>query len=493
VDAPDNLTLDPEDWESFRRLAHAALDEALNYVQTVRQRPAWQPLSASARAALSEPLPIDGAPLETVYNQFLSAIFPYATGNLHPLFFGWVHGSGQPNNIVAELLASAMNSNCGGRDHGATYVEREVIGWCKQLFSFPAEAGGLLVSGSSMANLIALAVARNSMDISVRQRGITAELGRPALYASAGVHSSVAKALELIGLGTTALRPVAVNDDFTIDIAALRRMLAADRAAGLRPFCIVGTAGAVDTGAIDDLDALASLCADEKLWFHVDGAFGALCALSDALRPRLKGIERADSLAFDFHKWAHVQYDAACILVRDGKQQRAAFSARPDYLRHLSRGLGAGEDWPSDYGPELSRGFRALKIWFAFKEHGARTLGRLIDRNCAQARYLAARIEREPQLELLAPAALNIVCFRARFDGLEEAALDALNEEIVADVQESGIAAPSSTRIRGRFAVRASITNHRTRLEDLDIFVDAVLAAARARLGALKTPSPQGA
>ena len=185
---------------------------------------------------------------------------------------------------------------------------------------------------------------------------------------------------------------------------------------------MVGTAGTVNTGAIDDLAALADVCAKENLWLHVDGAFGALIALSATLKPRLAGIERADSLAFDFHKWLHVPYDAGCVLVRRGDLHRAAFAMSPDYLRRDARGLAGGDPWFCDYGPELSRGFRALKVWFTLKEHGARRLGAMIERNCDQARYLAARIAAEPRLELMAPVALNIVCFRLRAAGLEEAA-----------------------------------------------------------------------
>jgi glutamate/tyrosine decarboxylase-like PLP-dependent enzyme len=213
----------------------------------------------------------------------------------------------------------------------------------------------------------------------------------------------------------------------------------------------------------------------------VDGAFGALAVLSERIRPRLKGIERADSVAFDFHKWAHVQYDAACVLVRKGEMQRAAYSMRPPYLHHLSRGLGAGNVWPCDLGPELSRSFRALKIWFAFKEHGTRKLARIIEQNCDQAQYLAKRVANEQALELMTPCSLNIVCFRVREPDLDETALDRLNEEIVADLQESGVAAPSSSRVGGRVSIRVNITNHRTQLRDMDILVDAVLQAAHAR------------
>jgi len=478
---PEEITLDPSDWQTFRKLAHQALDEAIGFVENVRERPVWQAVPQEVRDQLSGSLPIEGTPIDEVYREFKETIMPYATGNIHPRFFGWVHGSGLPGNIVAELLGAAMNCNCGGRDHGAIYVEREIISWSKELFGFPTESGGLLVSGTSMANLIAIGVARNSVDKNIRVAGLGALQKGLTAYASAEIHESALKALEILGLGSSCLRKVGLNSDFSIDIAALRQRIAEDRAAGYQPFCVIGCAGTVNSGAIDDLDQMASLCAKEKIWFHVDGAFGALCMMSKRLRSRLKGIELADSLAFDFHKWAHVQYDAGCVLVRSGDLYRETYTSRPDYLHQIGRGLGAGGDWPCDFGPELSRSFRALKVWFAFKEHGADRIGELIDQNCAQAEYLAGRIKAEPLLELLTPVTLNIVCFRFIKDGLNDAALDRLNEDIVADVQESGVAAPSTTRIRGRLAIRANITNHRTHRSDLDTFVDAVLLAGQLR------------
>jgi glutamate/tyrosine decarboxylase-like PLP-dependent enzyme len=477
----DERSLDPSDWEEFRKLAHQALDEAIHFLETVRDRPVWEKVPEGIRAKLSAPLPKEGTPLAEVYQEFTENILPYATGNIHPRFFGWVHGSGQAGNLVAELLGAAMNSNCGGRDHGAIYVEREVINWFRNLFGFPSETAGLIVSGTSMASLIALGVARNSMSENMRENGMKGLPRNLTAYTSTEVHDSAVKAFEILGIGNSSLRKVSVNPDFTVDINALKQAIADDRTAGYQPFCVIGSAGTVNTGAIDDLNQLASVCAAEKLWFHVDGAFGALCMMSERLRPQLKGIERADSLGFDFHKWTHVQYDAGCILVRDGDAYRAAYSMKPAYLRRAERGLAAGESWPCDYGPELSRSFRALKVWFAIKEHGTARFGELIEQNCAQAEYLAHRIENEPLLELLAPVNLNIVCFRLRREGLDAAALDQLNKDIVADVQESGVAAPSTTRIKGRLAIRVNITNHRTQRGDLDVLVDAVLNAGQMR------------
>ena len=246
-----------------------------------------------------------------------------------------------------------------------------------------------------------------------------------------------------------------------------RAASARTRCGSSRSVLIVGTAGSVDTGAIDDLSALASLSAAHGLWLHVDGAFGALAAMSPELKPRLAGIERADSIAFDFHKWAHAPYDAGCVLVRDGAHQRAAFATEPPYLSRFDRGTAAGAPWFADYGPELSRGFRALKVWFTWREHGTAGLGAAMLKNCRQAEALGRAVTGASDLELLAPVTLNIVCFRFRRAGVADAALDAINKEIVTSCQESGVAVPSTTLIDGRLAIRVNLTNHRTTMADL--------------------------
>jgi glutamate/tyrosine decarboxylase-like PLP-dependent enzyme len=293
------------------------------------------------------------------------------------------------------------------------------------------------------------------------------------------VHGCVRQAFDLSGLGAGALRQLGTDDKQRMDIAALRENVRRDRMAGLKPFIVIASAGTVDVGAIDDLAAIADFCAQEGLWFHIDGAYGALGMLSDEIAPRLKGIERADSIAFDFHKWGQVPYDAGFLLVRDGQKHMETFAAPAAYLRREIRGLAANSPWPCDFGPDLSRGFRALKTWFTLKAFGTERLGEMIDKSCRLARHLEARVRAESELELLAGAQLNIVCFRYRGD-------DRLNADIVADLQESGIAAPSMTTINGRAAIRACLMNHRTETHDVDALVSAVLALGRERCAALR-------
>jgi aromatic-L-amino-acid decarboxylase len=284
----------------------------------------------------------------------------------------------------------------------------------------------------------------------------------------------VQKAIESLGLGARSLRKVPVNAGFEIDVGALERMIAEDRADGRQPFCVIGNAATINTGATDDLDALATLCEREHLWFHVDGAIGALLALAPGHRHLVRGMERADSVTLDLHKWLHVPFEAACVLVRDRKAHREAFALTPEYLERTERGLASGALWFSEYGLQLSRGFRALKVWLSIKEHGLDRFGRLIDRNIAQAHELAALVQAEPDLELLVPVATNIVCFRFNPGNLRDEQLNALNEELLIRLHESGIAAPSYTTLHGRYCLRAAIVNYRTTSADLPVLVSAV-------------------
>ena len=478
-------TLDPEDWESMRALGHRMLDDMLDYTRTVRERPAWQHIPDRVKAHLSEPLPLDPQPPEDVYQEFLDYVLPYPVGNIHPRFWGWVIGTGTVFGAFAELLAAAMNTNTGGLDHhSANHVERQVIEWLKEMLGFPASASGVLTSGCSAANLIGLAVARHTKaGYDLRRQGLRAAPHKMVLYASLEIHASIQKAVELLGLGSDALRYVPLNDDFQIDLEALQAAISRDRRDGHLPFCVVGAAGTTNTGAIDDLQALADICQREGLWLHVDGAFGAWAALVPGERHRVSGMERADSLALDLHKWMYMPYEIGCILVRHADEHRKAFSLTPAYLAHGEGELGlTGGDlpWFSDYSFQLSRGFRALKAWMSLKEHGALKYGRLIQQNIEQARYLVERIEAAPELELAAPAPLNAVCFRYTRPGLDDARLDKVNKQIEVELQEEGIAVPSSTTIAGRCVLHVTITNHRSRREDLDVLIQEAIRIGNA-------------
>jgi glutamate/tyrosine decarboxylase-like PLP-dependent enzyme len=465
---PNGTSLDPTDWDDFRAQAHAALNACLDHVQSIAEGPArdgpvWRPVPDTVKAFFAAPVPRDGMPLERLLEECSTQVMPYATGNLHPRFFGWVHGAGAPVGIVAEMIAATLNANCGGRDHGAIYVERQVIAWCREIFGLPDTTSGVLTVGTSMASVIAIAAART--------RTLSAEnpdTSRLVGYCSSQVHVALKKAFKLLGFGASQLRVIPAEADFTLSPHRLAEAIATDRAAGHVPFLVIGSAGTVNTGAFDDLGALAEIAAREGMWFHVDGAFGAWARIAgEPLHTLTIGIERADSLAFDFHKWMSVPYDAGCVLIRDGDAHRAAFSEQPDYL---ARGLAlaGGDTWPSDFGIDLSRSFRALKVWMTLRHHGIDQLGRIIAKNCESARHLAAQVERSSLFALAAPVTLNIVCFRLKPQGDDDAD-DRRIAAVVERLQLDGTAAPSTTRIAGRLCVRVAILNHRTEPADLDL------------------------
>lgn len=466
-------SLDPGDWDEFESQAHLMLDDMLDYCRGLSERLVWQPAPDEVRAHFRETLPRKPSSLASVHQSFMHHILPYAVGNAHPRFMGWVHGGGTPVGMLAEMLAAGLNANVGGRNQIPVDVEWQVVAWMRELLGFPATASGIFVTGTSSANHQALLVARTAiLGTEVRTRGLGAAGLRLTAYTSAEAHVSVVSALDYAGLGTDALRVVPVNECYEMDVDALARMIAEDRRQGFTPFWIVATVGSVNVGAIDDLVAIADLAQKEKLWFHVDGAYGALALMAKDLAPRLAGIERADSVACDFHKWGQVPYDAGFLMVRDSVLHRATFASPVAYLSRQTRGLASGDVWPCDLGIDLSRGFRALKAWFTLKVYGSERLGEVISTTCRLAAYLAECIEANSRLELLAPRSLNIVCF-----GYRATEPDRVNVAIVTDLQEAGVAAPSTTVLKGRLAIRAAIVNHRTSFTDMDILIAAVLEA----------------
>jgi glutamate/tyrosine decarboxylase-like PLP-dependent enzyme len=525
--------LDPQDWAELRALAHRAVDDAVDYMASLRERPAWERAPAHVKAHFAGPPPAGPQSVDEIYEEWLEYVRPYQLGNSHPRFWGWVLGTGTPMSALAAMLAASTDSVSGIYSFVANnYVELQVLDWCKQLLGYPLEAGGLLTSGCSASNLIALAVARNAgAGFDVRTDGLA---GAPAsaahadtdaapssaapasaastdrapasaapvrltVYCSVEAHSSLTKAVELLGMGTNSLRRVPTDDAMRIDLDALAAMVAADRANGLRPVCVVGVAGTTNTGSIDDLPGLADFCAAEGLWFHVDGAFGAWAAIAPESRDLVAGMERADSLAFDLHKWMNLAYPVGCVLVRDAQAQLDTFSLTPSYLAHGEgeRGLTAVDvPWLSDFGFELSRGFHALKVWMSLKEHGTDRFAQVIQQNIDQARYLEDLVAAAPELEQALPAQLNIVCFRyvgrraggaGRRSGgsgqdaagqgaaLSDATLDQLNKEIELELQERGIAVPSVSTVRGRKYLHVAVANHRSRREDFDLLVREVV------------------
>ncbi len=470
------LSLDPTNWEEMKALGHRMLDDMFDHLQTIRNKPAWESIPDSVKSEFRKPFPEEGEGAEKAYQDFQKFVLPYSVANIHPRFWGWVKGTGTPLGMLSEMLTAGLNINSAGFELSSSYVELQVLSWCKTLLDYPAEASGILVSGGSAANLIGLTVARNAKaGYDIKKLGLQGEAPLFTIYGSQEMHNSMDKTIELLGLGSNALRKIPVRADYSMDIDALKKTIREDKAKGLRPFCIVGNAGTVNTGAFDDLTAIADICKAENLWFHVDGAFGAWAALSPSLRKFVKGMERADSVAFDLHKWMYVQYEVGCCLIRHPGEHQKTFTVGGTYLNPMVRGFAGGPIRWNDHGFQLSRGFRALKVWMSLKEHGAGKFRCLIQQNVDQAQYLVSLVNAAPNLELVAPAPLNLVCFRFVQSGKSDAELNALNQEILLQLQEKGIAVPSSTVLDGKFAIRVAITNHRSKREDFKLLAEEVV------------------
>jgi aromatic-L-amino-acid decarboxylase len=467
--APE-LGLDPEDWNAIKALGHQMVDDVINYMANIGDDKVWKPIPGSVKKELEKPVPHGPSDIFEIYDEFKRNVLPYHGGNIHPKYFSWVQGTGTPLGAFADLLAGVMNSNAAMGEQSSLYVDRQVINWCKEMLNYPTEGSGILVSGGSIANITALIVARNTVIANSRKTGVYAA-GQLTAYCSAETHNCLNKAAEIIGIGSAHLRKIPVTPEFEIDIELLKQSIAEDKANGYIPFCIIGNAGTVNTGAIDPLDALFEIAQEEKIWLHIDGAFGALAKLVPEYRQKLKAIEKADSVAFDLHKWMYMPYEVGCVLFKDAAAHRNAFTNVVSYLTAHERGLAAGPEIVSNLGMELSRGFKALKVWMSLKEHGLDKYAAMIGQNIDQAFYLGLKIGDEPLLELLTPVTMNIVCYRLNPGGLDDEQLNVLNKELLMRMQETGVAAPSSTVINGKYAVRVAITNHRTRRRHLDEMV----------------------
>jgi glutamate/tyrosine decarboxylase-like PLP-dependent enzyme len=471
--------LDPTDWDEFRQLAYRVVDRMIDHLASIRDQPVWQPMPGDIRESFRTSLPDGGIGENNALHAFFDRVLPYSNGNQHPRFWGYVQGTGIPLAALSDFIASMMNAHLAGFDQAPAQVEEQVIAWLAQLLGFPKSTRGLLTSGGTMAGILALAVARHAKaDGDIRSEGVSA-CQPMRVYASTETHHWLVRAVELLGLGRSSISWIDVDADFRINLLSLEQSIQRHRQQGIRPLAIVANVGTVQTGAIDPIGSLAGIASRSDVWLHVDGAFGALAKLSTKLAPLVAGIERADSIAFDLHKWMYLPFESACVLVRDGDLQRQAFVIDAPYLTATKRGVAAGGTPLADRGIELSRSFKALKVWLSLLAYGSQPFACGIERNVEQARHLCQRVENSTELELLAPTSLNIVCFRYRGTYRDEASLDMINEEILYRIQESGLAVVSPTRVAGKYALRAAIVNHRTRTNDLDLLVDRVLFEAK--------------
>ncbi|MEV4134801.1 pyridoxal-dependent decarboxylase [Dactylosporangium sp. NPDC049742] len=466
--------------DELRRVGRLAADVTADHLSGVRDRPVWQPVTEADRAWLmGQDLPSAGRPLTDLVRDIRTRVLPYPMGNGHPRFFGWVNSAPSAAGVLVAPIAAALNPSCAGGDHAGVLLEHTVLRWLADLVGFPHRpGGGLLTSGASMATVVALAAARQRAvgrdGADVREEGL---YGLPpmVLYVSAEGHSCLRKAAELLGLGSRHVRVVPVDGGFRMDVDALRALVTRDARAGLRPFCVAASAGTVNTGAVDALDEIADVAAAHGLWFHVDGAYGALGALaSGAASAGYAGMARADSLVLDPHKWLGVPVDCGCVLWRDPALTRATFSLVPAYLRDDHED---GPGWFSEYGPEQTRPFRALRTWATMSHLGRDGIVRLVGTTVRLAHTLASMIDAAPDFELLAPVSTSIVAFRYHPADRDDR-LDDLNRRIPAIVQHRGRAFLTGTRLAGAEALRACLLNPATTEDDLVLLLDEIRGAA---------------
>jgi len=474
--------------EEIQRIGYQVVDLIAEHITGLPDEPVFRPVPLALQERFeSTPPPASGAAPDEILREFCDAIEPFPFGNGHPRFWGWVNSPPAVMGIFADALAAAMNPSCAGGNHAAIYVEREVASWFRQILGLPREAKGLLVSGGSMATLTALGVARHvKSGVDVRTDGLRDATRSYAFYLSSESHGCVRKAIELLGFGSGAIRTIETDADYRMNVAALDEAIADDRARHITPIAVIASAGTTNTGAIDDIDALAAICRRHDAWLHVDAAYGGPAILSEQYAARLAGLAAADSVALDPHKWLFVPVEAGMVFVRDAEAMRSAFSLVPPYLRTDGSTSGVGGPvWFSEFGFQQTRGFRALKVWMTMKEFGLAGYRTAIEENIALAAYLADRVRSSADLELTAPPGLSVVCFRLCDQSSDtEEKIAAFNRAVLERLQLGGTAFLSSTELRGRFTLRACIVNYRSTRDD----VDRMLGAVRAIGAELQSP-----
>jgi glutamate/tyrosine decarboxylase-like PLP-dependent enzyme len=468
-------TLDPEDWEKMRILSHRMLDDMLTYLQNIRSEPSGPP-PQKAIEEICVPLTQEGEGEEKVYEVFQQSILPYTLPNTRPRFWGGVLSTGSPYGMLVEMVRAGMNSPQEAF-FAEAYVHKQVINWIKEMLGFPEEAGGVLVSGGSEANFTGLAVARNAKaEVDMKAKGLQGLGRKMTLYCSDETHDCLERSVELLGLGNEALRWIPTDDDCRIRLDTLKKAIEDDRKRNNHPFCIIGCAGTVNSGAFDDLNALADLAKKENMWFHVDGAFGAWVKLSKTHRQLADGMERADSLAVDLHKWMYMPYGIACTLVKDQLAHYSAFVYGRDaiYLKSAFDQVKEQIVNPHSLALPLSRSFTSLKAYMLLRAYGKNKYRNLIQQNINQTKYLAELIRKEPEMEITAPVVSNVVCFRYKPKGLTEPELEKLNKMICNDLNQMSFWMVSDTTIKGRYMLRICNVNHRSQKQDFDFLVNEV-------------------
>jgi aromatic-L-amino-acid decarboxylase len=472
---PIEETLDPADWESMRALGHRMVDDMLIYLQNIRSESTGFP-TQKAIEDICVPLTQDGEGEEKVYEVFQQSILPYTVTATRPRFWALVVGTGSPYGMFTEMLRAGMNS-AQEAFLAESYVHKQVISWIKEMIGFPEEAGGVLVGGGSEANFTGLAVARNAKaKVDMKAEGVQGLGRRMTLYCSDETHHCLERSVELLGLGNEALRWIPTDNDCSIRLDALKKAIDDDRKHNNHPFCIIGCAGTVNSGAFDDLNALADLAEAENMWFHVDGAFGAWVKISETHRYLADGMERADSLAVDLHKWMCMPYSIGCTLVKDRLAHYSTFVYGHE-AKYLQSALDQREDQvtnPHNLALALSRDFTSLKAYMLLRAYGKKKYAKLVQQNIDQMSYLAELIRKEPDMEITAPVVSNAVCFRYKPKGLTELEVEKLNKTIFDELNQVSFMMISDTTIKGKYMLRACNVNHRSQKQDFEFLVNEV-------------------
>src|SRR6201997_3982878 len=461
--------------DEIRDWGNSVIQFMSDYLGNLRDRGVYRRMfSRRIRDRIDAALPTKGTDFDSLLKIFREDIIPFSRQNAHPRMFGYVQSPGIPLAAFADLLASTLNANLTVWRSAPAPVELErlTIDWIRQILGFNAEAGGLFVSGGSMANLAAIAVARQAKADSA---------GRLRIYASSETHFSIAKAAALLGIGRENVCQVAVDEHFKVRTDDLVAKIAADLEAGYVPFCVVANAGTVNTGAVDPLREIRGVANRFQLWMHVDGSYGAFAILAGSARKLFAGMEQADSIALDPHKWLYLPVDVVCVIYRDPDAARATFAHEAEYTRMF--GEEADEAFVCwDYGPELSRRFRALKVWMLLKGVGLDRLGKAIESNLACARHLESMVQASDDFEMIAPVELSIFCFRhvpRRLRDQSPGVIDAFNEGLLVALQRDGSSYLSNATLGGRFALRGCVLNYRTTLRDMEILLDDLRRVAK--------------
>ena len=469
-------TLDPEDWDEMRALGHRMLDDMMTRLQTIRDhKHSWA--SEQEIKNILTPLSPEGDGEEKVYEIFRDNIMDNSVIHIKPIFWGAVAGTGSPYGMLASMLTGGVNLGFEGKPVISGFTNDQVIHWIKEMLDYPSEAGGVLVGGGSEANFTGLAVARNAKAKGdMKTKGVFEQSEKMVLYGSDETHHCTERSVELLGLGNEALRMLPSDENCLLKIPALKKAIAEDRANGLHPFCVIGNAGTVNSGAFDDFRALRSIADKEDMWLHVDGAFGAWVKLSDTHRHLADGMELADSLAVDLHKWMNMPYGIGCTLVKDKRAHYSTFvyGHEAEYIRS---GMELSDDVmgnPHNLSLQLSRNNTSLKAYMLLRAYGKDKYCRLIQQNLDQIRYLADLIEKEPNMELTAPVISNVACFRYNPSALDEEQLEKLNKLIAQELWKINFWIVSDTKIKGKYMLRACNVNHRSRREDFDFLVDEI-------------------